>query len=162
MLAKDGLPEEGDLRAVMPDEKKLAAGPAAIIECWQEIPCDACARACPNYAILPMPNLYERPQVDFSRCRGCGVCLSACPGLAIFIADGSRSEGAVLRLPYEFLPLPQAGQRVAGLGRAGEVLGKFLVLDVTGANMRENPAVIFLLVPPDMAMRVRNISLEGA
>jgi len=159
MLAKDGVPEEGDLRAVMPDEKRLAAGPVAIVECWQEIPCDACARACPNRAILPMQAVTELPKVDFSRCRGCGACLIACPGLAIFIVDGSRGDGVAVRLPYEFLPLPQAGQTVAGLGRSGEVLGKFKVLDVSGADMRENPAVISLLVPPELAMQVRNISL---
>ena len=159
MLAKDGLPMPEDLQAVLPSAARLEQGPVAVIECFQEIPCNPCAEACPNKAITIPANISARPVFDESRCNGCGACVARCPGLAIFVVDYYFSESeSLLKLPYEFAPLPAKGETVEALNRCGAKVGEGRIVRVqTQAN---KTAVLWLTVPREQAADVRNIRMR--
>ena len=162
MLNKTGVPTAEDVLTVTPSKERLNIGPVAIIECFQEIPCNPCTEACKQGAIQPMEDINNLPQLDFDQCNGCGVCLSRCPGLAIFIVDASYSETeAIVRIPFEYVPVPKVGERVVGLNRAGEELGTFVVNKVQSGGQKNKTYTIWLVVPKALAMDVRSIHLGG-
>lgn len=160
MLEKTGIPTDDDLEKVIPDKKRLAQGPVVIIECFQRIPCDPCAISCKLGAIKPFKDINDLPIVDFDKCTGCGICISSCPGLAIFVIDMNYSdEKSLIELPHEMLPLPEKGEDVYALDRAGSILGKVKVVRVLKIKNKTN--IIFLEVPKSMVMKVRSIKMEG-
>lgn len=162
MLKKTGVPTTEDIRAVSPSQERLTKGPVAVIECFQEIPCNPCTEACKQGAIQPMADINDLPKLDYEKCNGCGVCLSRCPGLAIFIVDGSFSDTeAMVRIPFEYLPVPKAGDEVVGLNRSGEELGIFKVNKVQSGGLKNKTYTVWLVVPKELAMEVRSIRLGG-
>lgn len=162
MLISTGIPTKEDLQGVTPSAERLAKGPVAIAECFQKIPCNPCVAACAQKAISMGEDINQCPVIDFDSCTGCGVCLTRCPGLAIFIVDETYSDTtAVVRLPFEYLPLPQAGQYAMGLNRSGEELGWFKVVKVIKGSPRNLTHTIWLEVPKQLSMEVRNIREGG-
>lgn len=160
MLEKTGIPTDDDLEKVIPDKKRLAKGPVVIIECFQKIPCDPCAISCKLGAIKPFKDINDLPMVDFDKCTGCGICISSCPGLAIFVIDMNYSdEKSLIKLPHEMIPLPEKGEDVYALDRAGSILGKVKVVRVLKIKNKTN--IISLEVPKSMVMKVRSIKMEG-
>jgi len=160
MLEKTGIPTDDDLEKVIPDKKRLARGPVVTIECFQRIPCDPCAISCKLGAIKPFKDINDLPMVDFDKCTGCGICISSCPGLAIFVIDMNYSdEKSLIKLPHEMLPLPEKGEDVYALDRAGSILGKVKVVRVLKIKNKTN--MISLEVPKSMVMKVRSIKMEG-
>jgi len=160
MLERTGIPTDDDLEKVIPDKKRFAQGPVVIIECFQKIPCDPCAISCKLGAIKPFKDINDLPIVDFDKCTGCGICISSCPGLAIFVIDMNYSdEKSLIKLPYEMFPLPEKGEDVYALDRAGSILGKVKVARVLKIKNKTN--IISLEVPKSMAMKVRSIKVEG-
>jgi len=159
VLERTGIPNDDDLEKVIPDKKRLAKGPVVIIECFQKIPCDPCAASCKFEAIKPFKDINDLPQIDFDKCTGCGICISSCPGLAIFVIDMNYSDDkSLIKLPHEMLPLPEKGEEVYALDRAGSVLGKVKVIKVLKIINKTN--IISLEVPKSMAMKVRSIKAE--
>ena len=146
----------------MPSAERLAQGPVAITECFQNIACNPCTKACPRGAICMEPDINATPKVDVSLCNGCGSCILRCPGLAIFVVDMTYSETtATVKLPFEFIPRPEAGQYACGLIRAGEEMGWFKVLKVVSGGRKNMTYAITLEVPKELAMEVRNIRVGG-
>jgi len=161
LLKQTGVPTGADLAAVQPQTERLAKGPVAIIECFQQIPCNPCATACPRGAIAQFTDINDRPSIDHSKCNGCAICVANCPGLAIFVVDQSyRSESALIKLPYEQLPLPLVGETVDALDRAGEVAGTGVVRQVQNPKAFDRTAVIHLEVARELADVVRNIRVK--
>ncbi|MBA7554254.1 Ion-translocating oxidoreductase complex subunit B [subsurface metagenome] len=160
MLERTGIPTDDDLEKVIPDKKRLAKGPVVIIECFQKIPCDPCAISCKLGAIKPFKDINDLPIVDFDKCTGCGICISSCPGLAVFVIDMNYSdEKSLIKLPHEMLPLPEKGEDVYALDRAGSILGKVKAVRVLKIKNKTN--IISLEVPKSMVMKVRSIKVEG-
>ena len=60
MLIRDGIPTAEDLAKVLPSEERLAKGPIAITECFQQIACNPCVAACPHHAILMVHPMNQR------------------------------------------------------------------------------------------------------
>jgi Fe-S-cluster-containing hydrogenase components 2 len=56
----------------------------AVIECPEKIPCDPCVTSC-KFGAVTKEKITSLPKVDYSKCTGCTTCVSACPGLAIFV-----------------------------------------------------------------------------
>jgi len=161
-LINDGIPTKEDLDAVSPSGERMAGGPMVIVECFQEIPCDPCVKACKRGAITMPGDINDLPVVDAELCNGCGLCISLCPGLAIFVVDKSWSEDrALVKLPFEYVPVPKAGQYAAGLDRAGNELGWFEVVRVTSGGKKNMTWTISLAVPQELAMEIRNIRVGG-
>ncbi|MDR3564904.1 MAG: 4Fe-4S binding protein [Negativicutes bacterium] len=139
-----------------PSLARLAAGPVAIIECRQNIPCNPCVDACMRGAIKPFSDINDCPELDVSRCNGCGACLAHCPGLAIFVADYSYSPTqALIKIPYEFSPVPQPGDVVEALDRAGRTVGEAEVIKIQ--EYKNKTRVLALAVPRELGMEVRHI-----
>jgi len=156
MLEQTGLPSAEDLAKVSPSTERLSRGPVAIIECFQRIPCDPCYAACKRGAIKEFKDINDLPEIDFELCNGCGVCVSKCPGLAIFVVDQTYSEKeALVKIPYEFLPLPEKGEVVDALDRKGETASKARVVDVL--KFKDKTCVINIAVPKELSMDIRNI-----
>ncbi|MFA6711443.1 MAG: 4Fe-4S ferredoxin, partial [Candidatus Caldatribacteriota bacterium] len=90
---------------------------------------------------------------------GCGICVTSCPGLAIFVLDMNYSdEEALIKLPYEMLPLPQKGEMVSGLDREGHKVAEVKVDKVT--KTKNKTYLISIVVPKELALIIRNIRVE--
>lgn len=162
MLINDGIPTIEDLALINPSEERLAKGPVAIVECFQEIPCNPCIEACRQGAITMPKDINDLPLVDTDNCNGCGLCISRCPGLAIFVVDKTYSqEFGLVKLPFEYVPIPKAGQYAVGLDRAGRELGEFEVVKVISGGKKNMTYTISLAVPQELVMEVRNIRVGG-
>jgi Fe-S-cluster-containing hydrogenase component 2 len=162
MLAQTGIPTLENMTQVMPSAERLAKGPVAMAECFQNIPCDPCYHSCKRQAIKPFADINERPQIDHEVCNGCALCLMRCPGLAIFVIDQTYSETeAVVKLPYEYLPLPGEGELVDAINRAGEMVGEATVVKVQSGKKLDGTSVVWLAVPKDLCMEVRHFKVKG-
>ena len=54
LLRREGLAVAEDLKGRLPDEVDKKRGPYAVIECFEEIPCNPCVVSCRFDAILPL------------------------------------------------------------------------------------------------------------
>jgi len=153
-------PKELAARVAAPTKERLAAGPVVVVECIENIPCNPCAYACPRKAITIEGELTDTPKVDFSKCNGCTLCISKCPGLAIFVVhkDYSKTE-ATVTMPYELLPRPVTGARVACLDRAGRVACNGKVVKVLDTKALNRCAVVTVAVPKRYWNTVRSIRI---
>ncbi|OGO76991.1 MAG: hypothetical protein A2Y23_03160 [Clostridiales bacterium GWB2_37_7] len=156
MLEKTGVATEQDLAKAIPTKERLAKGPVAIIECFQRIPCNPCYTSCKRGAIKEFEDINDTPEINFEICNGCGVCVSNCPGLAIVVVDESYSnEEALVKIPYEFLPLPVEGSFVTGLDREGKPVCRAKVMKVLNTKAMDRTPLITLAVPKELSMTVR-------
>ena len=128
-----------------------------VIECSQNIPCNPCQDACPMGCIKIGEKITSLPAVDVQAgCIGCGKCVAVCPGQAIFLVDESYEEGyASVTIPYEFLPLPKAGDKGKALGRNGAVVCDAEVVSVKTTKAFDHTNLLTIKVPEEMAMTAR-------
>jgi Fe-S-cluster-containing hydrogenase component 2 len=140
----------------LPSEKRLQKGPVALVECVQKIPCNPCVDSCNQGAITMGDSINNLPLIDFEKCNGCGLCVANCPGLAVFIVDMTFEEKrALVGLPYEFCPLPEKGETVILMNRAGEECGKGEIIKVRNTKAMDRTPIIFMAMSKDIAMDVR-------
>ncbi len=136
-----------------PSVERMKRGPVAVIECSQMIPCNPCNEACPTSAIRIGSNINECPGIDFEACTGCGLCVGACPGLAVFMVDLSKGHG-LLTIPYELEP-PAQGERVELLDRTGTVVGEGIVEKVRIIKKHDRTSMIILKIGENQVNVVR-------
>lgn len=134
-----------------------AVGIHPVMECTQNIPCNPCQDACPKGCISIGENITSLPVVvPGSQCIGCGMCVAACSGQAIFLVDEDTGDGfATVTLPYEFLPLPQKGDKGKGLDRSGKEVCEAKVVEVRSAKAFDHTNLLTMKVPKEMAMTAR-------
>lgn len=162
MLAITGIPTVEDVEKVFPNEERMNKGPVAVVECYQSIPCNPCYTACKTGAIKEFVDINNLPDVDHSLCNGCSLCVSNCPGLAIMVVDMTYSEEeALLKIPYEFLPLPLAEQVVKGLDREGKAVCDVKVVKVINSKALDKTPIVTIAVKKEFVKLVRNIRMEG-
>ena len=150
------------VKEILPSLERRKKGPYVLSECYQEIPCNPCYTACKLGGVEPFDDINNIPKINYDKCTGCGLCVSACPGLACFVMDETYGENeASIKLPYEFIPLPQVDQLVDGLDRQGNVVGKVRVVKVQNHKSLDHTSVITIAVPKEQLLIVRNIRLEG-
>ena len=164
-ITKTGFLNAEELREAgrYPSEERLRKGPVAVIECCQNIPCNPCEEACRFGAITVGDPITNLPYLDESKCVGCGVCITKCPGLAIFVVDKSKEE-ALVSFPFEYLPLPEKGDTVKAVDRAGRVVCSAKVVRINNAKANDCTPVVTIAVPKEAADDVRSIrrlSLPG-
>jgi Fe-S-cluster-containing hydrogenase component 2 len=144
----------------IPSLDDLNKKPLAVIECFECIPCNPCEESCPFGAITIGETISNKPILDTLKCKGCGLCISHCPGLAIFVVDMNFTpETSLVKIPYEFFPIPIEGSEVQCLNRLGEMitLGKIHQVRITPSYNKTY--VIAVEIPKEFAMEVRNIKV---
>jgi len=147
---------------VLPPEEIVTTKRVAIIECTEEIPCNPCAFVCRVDAIskesISSPGL-----VDWEKCSGCTACVAVCPGLSVFMQQIKDGKGYVT-MPYELLPDPKVGDRVALMDRSGKVVGEGVVVMPTyQARGDAHPrwVVTVEMDEPELSYEVRAFKILG-
>ena len=162
-FASEGIPTPDEL-ARTPGYcslERLQKGPVAIIECVEEIPCNPCETACHRGAIKIGSPITNLPVLDVDRCTGCGLCVSFCPGLAIFVVDLTYGdELALVSFPFEYLPLPKVGTKVDATDRAGKEVCKGKVIRVLDKPKQGHTPIVSISVPKTCALSVRGLSIQ--
>jgi len=104
------------------------------------------------------PSLTGIPRLDSDLCTGCGRCLSVCPGQAIvlFREEYGQSQ-STLTFVYEYLPLPQKGERVRAVDRFGAVLCNAEVIRVAQTQQQNRSPLVTIAYDRLYADRVRFI-----
>jgi len=162
MMERTGAATPELLERAAPSSARRARGPVAVVECFQSIPCNPCYTFCPAGAMKPLTDITMLPEVDSERCVGCGVCVSHCPGLAIFVVDESGKDGGgVVRLPYEFTPLPETGEYVTAVDREGKPVCRAQVVRIQNEKTQDRTPVVWLKVPKPLTMEVRFFRREA-
>ncbi len=132
-----------------------------VIECPEKIPCNPCVDACPQGAITIKGSIIELPEVDYEKCTGCLLCIPKCPGLAIFVIDEKPKDYSVIYIPFEFLPVPQKGDRAIGLDREGKERCEVEIVKVLQSAKFNHCAVIGISVPKGLEQEVRFFKLKS-
>ncbi len=161
-LLRKGYLDESDL-AAFPAIKEKKKGIHPVIECTQNIPCNPCQEACPKGCILVGDKITGLPVISGgSVCTGCGMCVAACSGQAVFLVDEDFEDGyAAVTLPYEFLPIPRKGDRGTALDRSGQAVCEAEVVNVRTGRVFDATTVLTMKVPADMSMRARFFQRGG-
>lgn len=133
----------------------------AIVECPDCIACNPCSTVC-KFGAITTKTIEDIPVIDSARCRGCGMCVQICPGLAIYMLR-INGDKAQLTIPYEFLPFPASGDVVDVLDREGNKIckGKVLRTVPRETSIGDTPTVTFE-VDAAIAAEARDISFAGA
>ena len=128
-----------------------------VIECTQNIPCNPCQDACPKGCISTGDNITYLPFFkEDSECINCGMCVASCSGQAIFLVDEDCGDGtATVTLPYEFLPLPEVGDKGYGLSRSGEKVCEAEVISVKSLKAFDHTNLLTMRIPKEYAMKAR-------
>lgn len=132
---------EAKLEAVVNSKKNSGA----VLECYQEIPCNPCSTSCPFDAIQVEPDINQTPVIDYDLCTSCGICVYNCPGLAIFVVDLNKDK-ALFKISYELLPIPEKGMVLKGVNRAGEVICDAEVVRVQNGKAQDNTVLLHVEV----------------
>ena len=128
-----------------------------VIECTQNIPCNPCQDACVKGCISIGSNITSLPVVvSEAKCIGCGMCVASCSGQAIFLVNEETEQGfGTVTLPYEFLPLPEAGEKGIALGRDGKKVCDCEVISCKTAKAFDHTNLLTIKVPSNMTMKAR-------
>jgi Fe-S-cluster-containing hydrogenase component 2 len=145
----------------IPSEARRRKGPVASIECLEDIPCNPCESSCNVDAIIVGEDITNLPHLDGEKCVACQTCVYICPGQAIVMVDESLSDGrATVMMPYEYRPLPEKGDVVSALDRAGQTLGDAKVVAVRQTKRMDQTATVTIEVPKEWSMQARAIRLK--
>jgi len=136
----------------------LTRNSRSVIECHQEIPCNVCELACHKGGIKVGAPLTKIPIFETENCSGCGLCVVACPGLAVFLVNPNYSKTeALVTFPYEYLPEPRIDSIVDVVNRQGDVVGKGRVLEVRKTKKFDSTLLVTVAVPKNLVHEVRGI-----
>jgi sarcosine oxidase subunit alpha len=161
-LMRTGIPSKDNLKMKLPQSEEIFnKGPIAISECFQKFPCDPCVKGCPFDAISEEGNINNLPYVDFEKCTGCAICVSKCPGLAMFVVQKNYTDStSLVTLPYEFLPKPMKDQTVLVLNREGTEICEGIVKRVIDGKIQDKTTVVTVEVPKEYFLETRNIKVK--
>ncbi len=161
-LMRTGIPSNDNLKMKLPQSEEIFnKGPIAISECFQKFPCDPCVKGCPFDAISEEGNINNLPYVDFEKCTGCAICVSKCPGLAMFVVQKNYTDStSLVTLPYEFLPKPMKDQTVLVLNREGTEICEGIVKRVIDGKIQDKTTVVTVEVPKEYFLETRNIKVK--
>lgn len=154
-LKKDGAPSLEELKAadMLPTREELEERACVCVECVEEIPCNPCETSCPHHALMVGSPITNLPTIDRGKCTLCGLCIAACPGLAITIKSIS-GDAARIRFPWEYLPYPAKGDRVEMVDRLGEPRCPGVILSVSNPPANNRTAVVTAEFPKEFVEEI--------
>jgi ferredoxin len=154
-LKIDGAPSLEELRSagMLPSIDEMEKKACVCIECVEEIPCNPCETSCPQDALKVGEPITNLPLIDREICTVCGLCIAACPGLAITIKS-IAGDRARIRFPWEYLPLPIKGQIVGMVDRCGEALCEGIVIAVHNPIRNNRTAVVTAEFPREFVQEI--------
>ncbi len=160
-LLKHGYLSDDEIEKYPGVTHKIGVHP--VMECTQNIPCNPCQDACPKHCIKIGQKITSLPAVDPSaQCIGCGMCVASCSGQAIFLVNETFDDFyATIMLPYEFLPLPKAGDIGTALGRNGQPCCQAEVVSVKSSPAFDHTNLLTMKVPKEYAMKARFFKKEA-
>ena len=161
--SKTGFLTEEDLKDSpgIPDVARRRKGPVASIECLEDIPCNPCETNCNYDAIIVGEDITNIPHLYGDKCVACRTCVYICPGQAIVMVDESLPDGrASVMMPYEYRPLPEKGDTVTALDRAGRELGDATVLAIRQNKRMDQTATVTIEIVKDWSMQARAIRIQ--
>lgn len=160
-LLKHGFVAEDEIERFPGVTHKVGIHP--VMECTQNIPCNPCQDACPKGCISIGSNITSLPiVVENSQCINCGMCVASCSGQAIFLVDEDCGDGtATVTIPYEFLPLPEAGTKGMAFGRNGQKVCEAEVVSVKRNKVYDKTNLLTMRVPKEFAMKARFFKKEA-
>jgi thioredoxin reductase/Fe-S-cluster-containing hydrogenase component 2 len=128
-----------------------------VIECTQNIPCNPCQDACKKGCIAIGDNITSLPiSVEGSECINCGMCVASCSGQAIFlVAEDTEPGFGEVTIPYEFLPLPEKGDKGYGLSRSGQKLCDVEITNVRTSKAFDGTNLVTMKVPMEYIDKAR-------
>ena len=128
-----------------------------VIECTQNIPCNPCQDACKKGCISIGDNITSLPiSVEGSECINCGMCVASCSGQAIFlVAEDTEPGFGEVTIPYEFLPLPEKGDKGYGLSRSGQKLCDVEITNVRTSKAFDGTNLVTMKVPMEYIDKAR-------
>ena len=84
------------------------------------------------------------------------MCVANCSGQAIFLVHEDFEPGfTAITMPYEFLPLPEKGEKGKALSRSGQVLCDAEILQVKTSPAFDKTNLLTMKVPNDFADTAR-------
>jgi len=101
-------------------------------------------------------------KVEFvgERCTGCGLCVAACPALAIILVNTAYApEEALATFPYERLPMPKEGEIVLAVDEKGKSLTSVRVVRVDKRKTYDSTALVSVALPRKFLKQARDIVL---
>ena len=129
----------------------------ARINCLQPIPCNPCETSCPFGAIYIGEDITNRPVLDIEKCRGCGICVAACPGIAITMAMITGEDRDMVAIPYEYLPLPKVGDEVVLVDTNGHELSTGQVEKLNRPDKKDPTTLVYVAVDKGITDRAVGI-----
>ena len=133
-----------------------------VVECTQNIPCNPCQDLCPKACITVGEDISSLPTVhpDLD-CINCGMCVSGCPGQAIFLINEHYEPGyAAVSFPYELLPVPEIGTKGFALDRSGKAICEAEIIGAKLTKAYDHTTVLTMKVPEEMVDCARFFSWE--
>lgn len=144
-LKKQGAPLLAELQKspAFTSAMEWRQGNVAVIECIEEIPCNPCETACPHGAIAVGDSITNLPAFFPEKCIGCGLCVAACPGLAIYLKNYAHTDMlSSITFPYEYDPCPEPGEVIRLADRYGEPVCESTVIRVVNGPKQNGTAVV--------------------
>ncbi len=140
----------------LPPESRVAL--AAVIECIEEIPCNPCETACPQHAITIGSEITNVPVVNLDLCNGCGLCVAACPGLAIYLKKFAFKPAlAYISFTFEYYPLPKKDDVIHMIDRFGNVVCDGTVVKVVNIARNDKTVIVHATYPNKYYEQVVNM-----
>lgn len=155
-LLEKGYLEESEISG-FPGVQTKQKGIYPVIECTQNIPCNPCQDACVKGCISIGDTITSLPVVGENvDCTGCGLCVASCSGQSIFLIEEKPEEDAAyVSMPYEFLPLPEKGDKGLALSRRGDVVCETEIIKLRSSKAMDKTNILTIKVPLSMAMKAR-------
>jgi len=160
-LLANGYMTSDELKA-FPSANYVKKGIHPVIECTQNIPCNPCSDACKFGCILMDKDIVKLPEINAeAKCGGCGMCVTACSGQAIFLINEDYEPGyATVGLPYEFLPYPEKGTKGKALDRSGAPVCDAEVVSCICSAPMDKTAILTMKVPLEFVNEARFFKAE--
>lgn len=159
-LQNSGLASREMFEAKLPSKERREKGPYAVMECYEDIPCDPCMTSC-QVGAVEMAELNAQPVCHHDKCTGCTSCVGRCPGLACFVINEVPKDapGKIeITFPYEMFPLPEKGDVWNALNREGAVVGDAEIIRVISNEKMDHTNLITMRVDADLLFDARNIA----